>query len=110
MAPRGAKWNLASKDAQTFKQRIIVGYISMESSAKAVKEANADILGKYSVKQVENAMIRMSELELGKILENQTSQVKVDCFIVDRCFVVAVFLEFWAKFNHNKISLRTQYY
>lgn len=85
MSRRGSKWNGSSKDALTFKDRVICGDILLSTSAKAVKEANEDILGKYSVKQVENAMLRISESELGKVLPVRNTQGMVDCY-----FVVAV--------------------
>lgn len=94
MSRRSAKWNGASKEAQKFKQLVMMGEIALDASPKAVKEAHADILGKFSVKQVENAMIRLGESEIGHMLRARNTQGKVDCRIdfcdnlcVHRCLV-----------------------
>lgn len=77
---RRPKWNGASAEAKQFKQRVICSEIRLDSQPKAVWEANQDILGKYSVKQVENAMLRFGETELGKIILARNTQGKVDCY------------------------------
>lgn len=74
MSRRCAKWNGASKEAQKFKQLVLMGEISLDASPKAVKETHEDILGKFSVKQVHNAMIRNGESEIGQMLKSRNTQ------------------------------------
>lgn len=76
---RRPKWNGASKEAQKFKDLCVLGDIKLDMAPKDVWENHQDILGKYSVKQVENAMVRLGETELGKRLKSKQNQGKVDC-------------------------------
>lgn len=102
MSRRGStKWNGSSKDAQAFRDRVVVGDISLLSSAREVKELNEDILGKYSIKQVENAMLRMGESELGKALKVRNTQGTVDCLLLlslHRLCVLFAFLRIFGRF------------
>lgn len=68
------KWVASSKEAQAFKERVLVGNISLDDSPKNILDANQDILGKFTVKQVENAMVRLQESESYKMLVARTSQ------------------------------------
>jgi hypothetical protein len=66
MSRRPAKWIASSKEAQTFKDRVLIGQISLDDSPKNVLDNNQDILGKFTVKQVENAMSRLEASDIIK--------------------------------------------